>query len=92
MKSKTENLLELKINMNNEIKMNNKQSQINKTISKYVPVCVSVLKSVSVGADPCVCPHQINFPSLHIPPTPSLPSVPIGNPLSTQSASLFPCP
>ncbi|MDR3049391.1 MAG: hypothetical protein LBV16_06110, partial [Elusimicrobiota bacterium] len=47
--------------------------------------------STFVWADPSVCPHQINFPSPHISPTPSLPSVSIDrqcNPLSPQSASL----
>ncbi|MDR3049445.1 MAG: hypothetical protein LBV16_06400, partial [Elusimicrobiota bacterium] len=57
----------------------------------------TISKSVSVGADPCVCPPKINLPSTHKSPTPSFPiasltpsfpSVSIGNPFSSQSASL----
>ncbi|MDR3048523.1 MAG: hypothetical protein LBV16_01575, partial [Elusimicrobiota bacterium] len=108
-----------------------KIKQILKTISKYISICVSVSKPasvhVSVGADPRVCPSQINLPLNrkfvvtgfgfaiacvshvcvviagktrnlrrflfssfpNVSPTPSLPSVPIGNPFSPRSASLF---
>ncbi|MDR3050078.1 MAG: hypothetical protein LBV16_09675, partial [Elusimicrobiota bacterium] len=55
--------------------------QILKTISKHASA------HVFVGADPCVCPHQINIPSNHKSPTPSSPNVLIGNPLFNKIKS-----
>ncbi|MDR3049876.1 MAG: hypothetical protein LBV16_08630, partial [Elusimicrobiota bacterium] len=61
--------------MKNGIKMTDKQPKINKIISKYVPVCVSVLKYVSVGAGPRVCPYSDKYSVNHKSPIPSLPNV-----------------
>ncbi|MDR3049694.1 MAG: hypothetical protein LBV16_07675, partial [Elusimicrobiota bacterium] len=62
--------------------MNNKMKQIIALTSKTKTV------SRLVGADPSVCPPKINLPSIHKSPIPSFPNVSVGNPFSTQCASL----